>query len=180
MNARSFYIAVLAGLLVAVLALGLACGGGDGDGGDGQAVQQDFFEQLNELSQQYELLGEGLAGQLEESLAADASEQERLVAIRDLLADVLAAFEEFIDGVDGLNAPADFQPGQERVVQGGRDAAEAWRDTLDQIDDAGSEEEAKQLIEDLFTGPAFEGADKPCFAQHALGIDIGCPANPAP
>jgi len=160
-------------IVALVFALGFATACGLGAGDEDELTDVEFLRQLGELDNQYVLQGEALA---DDALAkiTDASEQERLVATRDFVRETLRIFEEFVDAAGDLNAPPDFVESHGRLMQARADAVQAWEDLLAQLEGVESEAEAKEQIEAFFTGPAFELIDKPCFAEQAIGVDLGC------
>ena len=169
MKGRFVPTAIIVALVLA-LAFATACGLG---GGDEEMAPAEFLRQLGELDNQYVLQGEALADDASAKIAG-ASEQERLVATRDFVRETLRIFEEFVDAAGDLNAPADFVESHGRLMQARADAVQAWEDLLAQLEGVDSEAETKELVQAFFTGPAFKSLDKPCFAEQAIGIDLGC------
>ena len=172
MKARFVASVLLAGLLSILGAFALACGEGGGGGNGSGDPHLDFFQQLQQLNSDYQLQGEVLAQDFQDTGATAGSEQERVTAIRALLGQTLAEFKRFIDGVKGLDPPPEFSTST--IVAAGERGIQGWEGLIAQLDAITSEEEAKAAAEEFFTSSGFEGVDKPCFIEQALQIDLGC------
>lgn len=172
MTARSGAAALLISLLLSIALVVAACG----DGGGSETADADYLVELFALDGEFEQQGDILASQVAERIATAGTEEERTEAIRDFSREARELLEQLLDDTKDLDPTEDFEEAQDRRIEALEAADSAWKDLDDQLDDVDSETEMRRLLEEHLGGQLFAAITKACFAERALGIDIGCQA----
>ncbi len=171
MTARPGIPALLITLLLSIAFVVAACG----DDGGAEVTDADYLTELFALDTEFSLQGSFLVDRFADRIATAGSEPVRVIAIREFSDEALDLFEQLLEDTKDLSATEELEDARERRIASLEAAKAAWKDVDDQLDDSESEAEMRTLLEQLFTSEAFAELSQPCFAELAIGIDIGCP-----
>jgi len=193
MNKRITTIGLLVAAVLAVFTLAAACGGdgddggsangGDsanGNGGGGALTLEEFYGQLEVLSQDWEDEGNALDKQASEDFEAAESEEETVAVFISFIEDFTTATTDFVDGLDDLNAPAEAADAMDEAVAAGREVVDMFENIQVVLETVDTLADATALME----GPGFTDASDrfadACFAlediagESGLTVDLLC------
>ncbi len=169
-------IRVLLFALLAVLGLVVAgCGGDDGD----QLATDEFFLELGVLDDDYTAASEALEAELDEAMESiplgvevpAASLEEAVEAWLTWAEGDVVVLEEFVNGIEQLNAPDDLVEFQDRAVNTGREAIDSLSDWVTTLDVVTTQDEFVYSFNPV--GGALERFNEICVEAQGLADDAG-------
>lgn len=175
MNARSVPLALIFSLLLAFGAVAAACG----SGGEGLTLEE-YFQRLEKLSDAADENERLIEIEFDQGLGSAGSEEEAIEAYRVFFAAILPAFQEFMDGVDDLDPPAQVEGVHNRRLDGGVDALNFMRAVSNELDQVGSMFELEKLLETVDTDLGFARFIEACRRSQEIAdesdidVDLNC------
>jgi hypothetical protein len=143
---------IAAGGLLAALAL-VATGCGDDDGGGEELTLSEYFLNVEEIRQDYQLDARDL--QLELEGVDQSDEDSALEGLRAYYEASQATFEGAIDQVEALDPPSEAEEPHDTFVEAGRQVVVETTAVYEDLQEAETVEEANELLEDT---PDADGA----------------------
>jgi hypothetical protein len=140
---RGLFFGVLAVLGVIVA----GCGDSDGD----QLATEEFFLEIGVLDKDYTAAIYDLEAEQEEAMEGAASAEEVVETFVIFTEDGVVVVEDFVNGIEQLNAPDDLVEFQDRAVSTGREAIDSLNDLVAALDDVATEAEQFALIESVYS-----------------------------
>jgi hypothetical protein len=167
---------VLLFVFLAVLGLVVAgCGDDDGD----QLATEEFFLEIGVLDKDYTAASEALEAELDEAMeniplgveVPAASLEEAVEAWLIWAEGGVVAMEDFVNGIEQLNAPDDLVEFQDRAVSTGRETTDSLNDWVTALDDITTQDEFVDSFNPV--GEAFERFNDLCYEAQGLADDAG-------
>ena len=170
---------------VGLLSLGLIACSDDGDGnsgGGGELTLAEYFSELEPLSQTFADDVDTLDEEAGKEFEGTGSDDEAIEVFIDFVKDMRSTTDDFVDDLDGLNAPAEAADAHSEAVTAGRALVDMFDNAITVLDTAKTFEDATLVLE----GPGFVDAQDrftaSCVAlqgiadSNALDIDMECPS----
>lgn len=171
MKTRLVHLVLIAMLVLAFGAIAAACG----DNGDDTLTLEEFFQQVEELDDQFE----ADAAPLEEELA-QLTEESSLDEVLDIVGRQADVIEDFVDELDGLSPPDEAADLTDETVSAGRDVVQALRDGIEDAEGAESIEDIAELFAGFETAEAGSRFEQACLdfeqlaADNGIAVDLDC------
>lgn len=162
MKIRNLTIALVIAGLSAFGAIAVAC---DNDG-DGALTLEEFFAAVEALDEDLDTKSAEVDAE-GEALGDDATVDEVVASFRQQIALV----DEFVEGLEALDAPAEAEDLLDEAVSAGGEVVEIFNEGLDEGEDAATLDEFFAAFDDVETDAAFERFDQVCLAAEALAAD---------
>ena len=163
--------------IVLLGAIAAACGGG----GDGEALTlEEYFQQLDRLSQDADSQFESLQEELDRAFATVESDEEFVEAYRDFFDGSQVVLAGFIEGFKRLTPPTAIEDAHREFTEASADVFEPLRSASDQLADVSSQAEMDQILGTFDTDPRFERFDKACLDlqaiadENSIAVDLNC------
>jgi hypothetical protein len=141
------------------------------DDGDGVVSLDEYFQQLDELDDEFEAASTELDNKIEAS--------EDLDEIRGYMGDQVGAFDDFIGGLEELDPPAETEEPHNDAIEGLKDFRDELSTAVDEAGDAETVDALFASFDDLdFTG--LEQAQTACnelaqiAADNSITVDLNC------
>ncbi len=164
MKLRSLAFVLTAVSLIAVGSFAAACGG------DEEATPiEKYFARLDELGAQYE-------ANLQTPEAA-SEEEDALKVFQENLADSLALFSKFANGVSDLEPPDEIKSQHEELTEAMRALANTWNEYSDEVSNVVSLEELEALVTGGELDTAGARYEQACLVMEQLATDNGVAIN---
>ena len=174
MNSSTLRFAVIACLLVVAGSFAAACGSDD----DGDPLTlEEFFQQIEDLDNDYEARTVSLEADLDEAFADIESVDEAIDAAQSFFDEGAAAIETFVEGIADIDPPAEAEEFHDEVVEAYRTVVDLFSDAVDQIEETTTEEEFDALFETSALEDAFDEVcqDAQAFADdRGISVDFNC------
>ncbi len=183
MKFRLLVIVVVGALM---LALGAACGDDDDDdsnGGNGGAelTLAEYFSQLETLSQTFADDLDTFDEEAGEEFEGTESDEDKIEVFVAFVKDLRSTTDDFVGGIDDLNAPAEAADAHDEAVTAGEDVVDMFDNALTVLDTAETFEEATLILEGPGIVAASDRFATACAAlqgiadSNGLDIDMDCP-----
>ena len=175
--------------LVGAMALSLgavACGGDDDDdggNGGGELTLAEYFSELETLSQAFDADGEALDEQAGVDFEGTEGDEEAIDVFVDFIDDTKNLVKDFVNDIDGLNAPAEAADAHAEAVTAGQELGDMYDNALTVLDTYETFEEATFVLEapgfvdaeDRFGAACIELQD--IATANDIDVDLACPSD---
>ncbi len=181
-------IRYLAVAIIGAMALSLgavACSSDDDDGGGnggGELTLAEYFSELASLGQAFDAGGEALDEQAGVDFEGTESDEEAVEVFVTFVDDTKNLVKDFVNDIDGLNAPAEAADAHSEAVTAGQALGDMYDNALTVLDTAETFEDATLVLE----GPGFVDAAErfgaACVAlqgiadSNGIEADLACPS----
>ena len=166
MRAFHFLLLLIATLLLAASAGAAACGGGDGS----ELTLEEYFSQLQNLTDVAEEQFDQISSELDDELASATSPDDELKAARTSLPQFLAVLTDFSSSLKSLEPPTRAEDAHEEYLESVGQQVDAFEDLVEEVERAESAEELAEVRARLEGYVPLLGAERlrqPCLAlQH--------------
>jgi len=172
MKVRLLFAAGAMGLLLAFGAVTGACKNG---GGGGALTLEEYFQQLDELDDEFETRSNEIDSTIE-----SLSDEEFLEQAPELLGEQADLVEEFLDGLEDLDAPEEAAALQDEALSAGREVVELFRGLVEDIDAAETVDDVFAVFDQEDFNAAIDRFDQVCLdaeqlaADNGITIDLNC------
>jgi len=172
---------VLAMIGVVALSLGaVACSSDDDDGdgsGGGELTLAEFFSELEEAALAWDDRAAELDSQAEADFDSADSDEEQVQVFTEFIDDGKTALDDFVDDLEGLNAPAEAEELLSNAVTAGNELSDMFDNVLTVLDTVETFADATALMDGpgiVAASDAFSGA---CTALDTLATENGITAD---
>ena len=182
MGRRLIPLALVAALLLSLAAVAAACGGDDDDGGGNgggnggaELTLEEYFQELQDLAVEFDERGTEVGDKFDDPSVE--TDEDAINATRDFLDGSLVVLTDFVDGLEGLNPPAEVQEEHDAAVTAGQAMVTLFEGLVEDAADAESAADLESLFEPLMNEEAFSAAciDLQAAADEAgIHIDLRC------
>lgn len=164
MKLRLSILLPLTGLLVAVGAIAVACGGD----GNGELTLEEYFQQFDAINEDMDARINAVADEYPEAFLEAA-------ATRDALNEIDAIISDGLDRLDDIDPPGEVQDAHNEFRDGAAGQGELLRGLAGELADVESTSELAEVLEP--SGPELDATaerlDAACLALEAVAADNG-------
>ena len=118
------------------------------NGSDEPLSLEEYYQRLAALADAYDKSEVAVEREFVQQLEIVESEDEAIQGYRFFFAGILPAFEQFVDGLEGLDPPVDVEDVHKRMIEGAAGALKATRETISELGGEESRVRFEELLQD--------------------------------
>ena len=170
MNARLLPSTLIVVLLLAFGAVVAACGGGGGE----PLTLEEYFQRLEELSNELDQGADALEP------AVEGSPDDQVEVFQEALNGFLPLLVDYVGGIKEMNPPEELKEPYSGFVARSDDVLEAVENLIDELENVESEAELNEVIAGFESSAPLAPAGQACLAlqrvfdERELDVDLRC------